>query len=154
MRRSWTAISIDVCRSGRHHPFCLFLVLEFFVFAHLVGWLVGWFLRQKTAERGLSVCLTWACPALWLRPYLQDDVFHQPASHTGNILVHKHSLCGTDSLSTDPAAEGQTRILLRRVRSRHAARPLRVGRKETFYRDPVISHKAVVSRGGTERCLI
>jgi len=38
-------------------------------------------------------------------------------------------------------AEGQTRILLRRVRSRHAARPLRVGSKEMFYRDPVIPTK-------------
>lgn len=99
---------------------------------------------------------TWAYPALWFffKSMSSPNMNPTHESHIGNILVHKHSLCGADSLSTDPVAEGQTRILLRRVRSTHAARPLRAGRKETFYRDPVISHKAVVSRGGTESCLI
>lgn len=100
------------------------------------------------------MCSTWVYPALWCRLYLQDDVFPKHESHKGNILAHKHSLCATDSLSMDPVAEGQTKMLLRRVRIRHAASPLRAGRKETFYRDPVISHEAVVSRDGTESCLI
>lgn len=144
------AISTDISRSGRHHPFCWLLVLEVFVSVQLVGWV----LRQRTAEGGLSVCLTWAYPALLFRLYFQDNLFLTHASHIRNILVHKHSLCGTVSLGMDCVAEVQTKMLLKRVRSRYAARPLRVEWKETFYRDPVISHKAVVSRGGTESCLI
>lgn len=48
------AVSVDISRSGRHHPFCLFLVLGGVVFVCLfvcfVGWLVSFQGRRKQKE--------------------------------------------------------------------------------------------------------
>lgn len=144
--RSWLAISTDVRGSGRHHPFCLFLAWGFLVF-------VGLLLRQKRAGGGLSVCPTWAdqhsCSGC------VPKVIFSPAMHsTWEIPWCFNTARVRQIRSARTLSRRASQDTAERVRSRHAVRPLSVGRKEAFYREAVMSHKAAVSRGGTESCSV
>lgn len=138
--------STDVRGSGRHHPFCLFLARGFLVF-------VGLLLRQKRAGGGLSVCPTWAdqhsCSGC------VPKVIFSPAMHsTWEIPWCFNTARVRQIRSARTLSRRASQDTAERVRSRHAVRPLSVGRKEAFYREAVMSHKAAVSRGGTESCLV
>lgn len=136
--------------SCSHHAFSLFLAWGFLVFVPVF---VGLLLRQKRAGKGLSLCPTWAdqlsCSGC------VSKVISSPAVHsTWETLWCINTARVRQIHSAQTLSRRASQDTAERVRSRHAVRPLSAGSKESFYREAVMSHKAPVSRGGTESCLV
>lgn len=139
-QRSCLGISIDVRGSGRH-PAAFVSAMR----APRARSCVCWFACGAERSRVWGLC---APPAQAVSPR-----WSLPQPCMGTLWCFNRS-GGRQIHSAQTLSRRASQDTAERGRSRRAVRPLSAGRKETFYREAVRSHRAPVCRGGTESCLL